>query len=167
MDNAFTHLFADHDARLDGVLSTLRREQREAEGSTARTLVTKAVREIERHRGRSLGRTTFEQFLEEAIAASPYEQLMRAVRLAKQRLNPIAEALQAEFHAAEDRRVVRHLLALHRTHAAKIASKWAVLLWLTALSILRQRLARVAARFPIRRANGFFGADKVDGRNIP
>lgn len=169
MDLAFNHLFADHDSCLESMLHALRRERRHAQGRTARGLAEQALREIELLRDcRGLSNCkTPEQWLEDALAASPYEQFKRAVQEGRHRLNPIAEAMDAARNAVEDRRALRHLLALHITHAAKVARKSAVLVWAMARTVWRKLLARVLARFPIRRANGFFGVSKVDGRNAP
>lgn len=172
MDLFLNHCFAEHDIRLDDVLAALRRERKDGQGKETRNLALRALREIERQRDLCRGptrlRTDSQDLLETFLAAaSPYDQLMAAVKRAKHSLNPIMDAIEAARHAVGDRLVVRHLLAHHITHAARIASKSALLLWTRAKGHWRKLLARASVRFPIRRANGFFGSDKVDGRNLP
>lgn len=168
MDLAFSHCFAEQDARLDDVLSALRRERAFAEGKEARSLADRAVREIERQRYLRRGPVpSVKELLDSVLAASPYEQIMREVKRAQHALNPIMSAIEAARHAVEDRRIVRHLLAFHISHAAKVASKSALVLWTRAKGLWRKLLARASVRYPTRRANGFFGSDKVDGRNLP
>jgi hypothetical protein len=168
MDLAFSHCFAEQDVRLDDVLSALRRERTFAAGKEARSLADRAVREIERQRYQRRGPVlSVEELLDSVLAASPYGQITQGVKRGRHALNPIMSAIEAARHAVEDRRIVRHLLAFHISHAAKVVSKSALVLWTRAKGLWRKLLARASIRYPARRANGFFGSDKVDGRNLP
>lgn len=174
MDISLRHCFAEHDARLDDVLLLLRGESRHGNGRRARGLAARALQQVKRQRhifsldgvemgdvARRLARASFRQEVRREIEVWVGGQ-------AKQlRLNPVMEALDATWYAVEERRVVRHLLVFHLSRAAKVASKSALLIWALARDVWRKLAAQARIRFPNLRANGFFGADKVDGRNLP
>lgn len=172
MDISLRHCFAEHDARLDDVLHLLRGESRHGNGRRARGLAARALQQVKRQRhifsldgvddvARRVARTSLRQEVRREI------EIWVGGQAKQLRLNPVMEALDATWHAVEERRVVRHLLVLHLSQAAKVASKSALLIWALARDVWRMLAAQARIRFPNLRANGFFGADKVDSRNLP
>ena len=170
MTLVLNHLFADNDARLDGVLSTLRREAQRADRRASRNLADRAIQQVEQLRGRGVGQTpSVDESVNRVISvvSSNYEQYIRLVLRGRFRLSPMCGALEAARNVVEDCRIVRHLLAFHATHAAHVSRNSAILVWALARNFWLKLVAKASSRFPTRRANGFFGADKVDGRNLP
>ena len=95
MDLAHSHLFAGTDARLDSMLSGLRIAQRALESVTERDKASRALQEIVSYRDRVLAEVAaVERCRGVTEGLSAYEAYVR-IRRAKNRLNPVAEALDA------------------------------------------------------------------------
>lgn len=165
MGFALNHLFSENDARLDEVLVSVRRARREDEHKAMRDLSDKVVRLIEGQRSSGESFLALAPF--DGFADTAYDQFMRSVRLARIRLNPIVEALEATKHALADRRTVRHWLWSYARLVPMSIADSALLVWLMTRTAWRKLLARLSTRITTRRSNGFFGAGKVDGRNTP
>ncbi|MFK4706180.1 hypothetical protein ABIC83_003019 [Roseateles asaccharophilus] len=171
MGFALDHLFADSDARLDGVLESVRREKRAAEGKSAREQAGQVLHQIERHRWLDLDAFPALDVAHAVVPfnfeGSPYDELMRRLRLARLQLNPIAEALEAAQHVDRDRRTVRYWLQRYARMTPRTVADSALLMWLMVRTAWRKLLARLSTRITTRRSSGFFGVHKVDGRNTP
>jgi hypothetical protein len=182
MNFAFDHLLAAHDARLDDALAAVREQRRSGATEMLRMAadgVWRDIAELRRVRDQATELDRVREALSEfsvveqirrMVALDPWHQIMAVVRRAPGVHNEILAALELHRHQASYRKTLLEQLSAYWRNPAR-ASVGARYLtpWFQALRVVKRTIPPrwIRSISFVRRALGFFGAAKVDGRNLP
>lgn len=182
MHFSFDHLLAAHDARLDDALAAVREQRRSGATEMLRMAadgvwrdidelrrVRDQVSELDRAR-RALSEFSVLDQVRRIAEFDPWHQVMAVIRRAPGVHNEILAALELHRHQASYRKTLLEQLSAYWRNPARASIGARYLTpWFQALQVVRRTIPPrwIRSISFVRRALGFFGAAKVDGRNLP